>query len=111
MTEQTIFRDFVGDSPTTRLIEFLIEGRAFDWSLTDLATKAEVSWKSVSRIIPRLIKAEIVKQTRTIGRAKLYKLNLQNIGVKKLVELFNTLLESEIEKVASEQAVEIKVPC
>jgi len=107
MAELTIFREFVGDSPTTRLIEFLIEGRAFDWSLTDLATKAGISWKTVSRIFPKLIKTKIVVHTRTIGRAKLYKLNLQNPGVKKLIELFDTLLKQEMERIAAEQEEKI----
>lgn len=105
MKETTAFREFVGDSPTIRLIEFLIEGRGFDWSLTDLATKAEISWRTVHRLFPRFVKAGIVVQTRAIGRAKLYKLNLENPGVKKLVELFNILLERELQ--AQE---ELKIP-
>ena len=107
--EKTIFREFVGDSPTTRLIEFLIEGRGFDWSMTDLATKAEISWRTVHRIFPQFVKAGIVVQTRTIGRAKLYKLNLENQGVKKLVELFNVLIERELKDITVQQE-EIKIP-
>ena len=105
---ETIFRDFVGDSPTTRIIEFLIEGKAFDWSLTDLATKAEVSWRTVHRLFPKLVEAGLIKQTRTIGRAKLFRLNKENPAVQKLVELFNSLLAQELERVAEENLVEAK---
>lgn len=109
MEESTVFREFVGDSPTTRLIEFLIEGRGFDWSLTDLATKAGISWKTCSRLLPKLLKADIVVQTRSIGRAKLYKINLESSAVLKLVELFDTLLEKDLEIVAAQSQAKIKV--
>lgn len=96
MTETTIFRDFVGDYPSTRLLEFLIEGRFFDYTLTDISEKSGVSWRTLNRIWPRFIKNKIVIITRTIGRIKLYKLNLKNPPVIKLVELFDKLLEQSV---------------
>jgi len=94
--ELTVFREFIGDSPTTRLLEFLIEGRFFDYTLTELAEKAGVSWRTLHRIFPYFIKAKIVKKTREVGRAKLYTLNQENPGVKKLIELFDRLLEEDV---------------
>lgn len=98
MTEQTVFRTFVGDYPGIRLLEFLIEGRFFDYTLTDISEKADVSWRTLHRIWPNFVKNEIVIITRTIGRAKLYKLNMENPNVIKLVELFDNLLEQNIPK-------------
>lgn len=105
---ETIFRDFVGNSPTTRIIEFLIEGKAFDWSLTDLATKAEVSWRTVHRLFPKLVEAGLIKQTRTVGRAKLFQLNKENPAVQKLVALFDSLIIQELERVAEENLMKAK---
>lgn len=96
MTETTVFRDFVGDYPGTRLLEFLIEGRFFDYTLTDIADKSGVSWRTLNRIWPRFIQNKIVIITRTIGNIKLYKLNMENPAVIKLVELFDRLLEQSI---------------
>ena len=96
MTETTVFRDFVVDYPGTRLLEFLIEGRFFDYTLTDISEKSEVSWRTLNRIWPRLVENKIVMITRTIGRIKLYKLNMENPSVIKLVELFDSLLEQSV---------------
>lgn len=98
MTEMTLFRDFVGDHPGTRLLEFLIEGRFFDYNLTEISEKAEVSWRTLNRIWPSFVKNRMVIVTRTIGRIKLYKLNMENPSVVKLVELFDTLLEQSVPK-------------
>ena len=96
MIKTTIFRDFVGDYPGTRLLEFLIEGRFFDYTLTDISEKAGVSLRTLNRIWPKFIKNEVVIITRTIGRIKLYKLNMENPSVVKLVELFDSLLEQSV---------------
>ena len=95
MKKPTVFREFIGDNPTTRLLEFLIEGRFFDYTLTELAEKSGISWKTLHRIFPNFIKAGIVKKTREVGRAKLYTLNTKNPRVEKLIELFDKLLEED----------------
>lgn len=92
MIEKTKFRQFVGDSSVTRLLEYLIEGRNFDYTLTDM-TNAGISWMTLHRIFPLFLKNRIVRQTRNIGRAKLYMLNMKNPSVKKLVELFEQILK------------------
>jgi len=98
MTEKTVFREFVGDYPGIRLLEFLIEGRFFDYTLTDIAKKAGVSWRTLHRIWPNFVKNKIVIITREIGRIKLYKLNIENTAVMKLVELFDNLLENDMDR-------------
>lgn len=95
MKKLTVFREFIGDNPTTRLLEFLIEGRFFDYTLTELAEKSEISWRTLHRIFPNFIKTNIVKKTRDVGRAKLYTLNTKNPKVEKLIELFDRLLEED----------------
>ena len=96
MAETTVFRDFVGDYPGTRLLEFLIEGRFFDYTLTEISEKSGVSWRTLNRIWPKFVKNKIVIITRKIGKIKLYKLNMENSAVIKLVELFDNLLEQSI---------------
>ena len=72
--------------------------KLLDFTLTDMATKAGMSWSTLHRIFPRFIKNKIVIQTREIGRAKLCKLNLANPLVKKLVDVYDTLLMQELKK-------------
>lgn len=107
MEEESIFREFIGDSPTIRLLEFLIEGREMDYTLTDM-TSAGVSWTTLHRIFPKMLSSGIVKQTRTIGRAKLFRLNIENPSVRILVKLFDSLIMQELEKATTKESVKIK---
>ena len=91
MKEKSIFLDVVGDSPTMRIMQYLIEGRHFDYTLTDLANNAGVSWGTLHSIFPRLVKYNIVIKTREIGRAKLYKINKENTIAKQLIDLYNSI--------------------
>ena len=89
---ETLFRKVFGDNPKIRVLEFLIEGRELDYSISDIAEGSEIGRTTLFRIFDDLIKAQIIKPTRTIGNAKLYKLNLENNFVKKIVETFDEII-------------------
>jgi len=97
MTEESIFLKYVGDSPRMRIMQFLIEGREFDYTLTDML-KAEVSWGTLNTIIPKLLELEIISKTRQIGRATLYKINQKNVAAKQIIELYDKLILLSLEK-------------
>jgi len=107
MKEESIFLEFIGDSPTTRLLQFLIEGREFEYTLTDM-TNAGVSWTTLHRIFPKFIENKIVIKTKTIGRIKLYKLNTEDVLVSKLVDLFDSLIMQELGRLAKEEEIKVK---
>ena len=98
MKETTIFREALGDSPVIRVLDFLIEGRGLDYSLTDIAENANIGWMTLHRIWDNLLRLSLVVPTREIGRAKLFKLNEKNPAVEKLIRLYDTLLYLETEK-------------
>ena len=104
MAEPSIFLDVTGDSPTMRVLQYLIEGREFDYTLTDL-TNAGVSWGTLHTIFPKLLKYEIVVQTRTVGRAKLYKINKENSAAKKFIDLYDTLIMESLRARAEKRVV------
>jgi DNA-binding IclR family transcriptional regulator len=91
---ETLFKRALGDTPKIRVLEFLIEGRELDYSLSDIAEGAEIGRTTLFRIVNDLIKTEIIVPTREIGNAKLFKLNLKNVFVKKLVEIFDEIIYS-----------------
>ena len=97
MKETTIFRETLGNSPMIRVLDFLIEGRGLDYSLTDIAENANIGWTTLHRIWDKLVQFNIVTPTRQIGRAKLFKLNEENPAVEKLIKLYDTLLYLETE--------------
>lgn len=96
MTERSALLELVGDTPFTRLLDFLITGRNFDYTLTDLSKKASVSWTTLNRIFPKLLERNMVVQVRQIGMAKLYKLNTGNALVLKMVDLYNAVLAEKL---------------
>jgi len=89
---ETLFRKTLGDTPKIKVLEFFIEGRELDYSITDIAEGAEIGRTTLFRIWEDLIKNKIIVPTRQIGNAKLYKLNLENPFVKKLVEIFDEII-------------------
>ncbi len=103
MGETTIFREALGDSPVIRVLDFLIEGRGLDYSLSDIAENSNIGWTTLHRIWEKLVKIGMVKPTREIGRAKLFTLNEKNPAVKNLITLYDTLLYQETEKRLSQE--------
>lgn len=95
---ESIFLKYVGDSPRMRILQYLIEGRDFDYTLTDLLN-AGVSWGTLNQLVPKLMELGIVIKTRKIGRATLYKINQQNEMVKQLIILYDKLILLQLDKV------------
>jgi len=89
---ETLFRQALGDTPKIRVLEFLIEGRELDYSITDIAEGAEIGRTTLFRIWGDLIEYKIIIPTRQIGNAKLFRLNISNLFVKKLIELFDEVV-------------------
>ena len=98
MKQTTIFKETLGDTPVIRVLDFLIEGRGIDYSLSDIAENSNIGWTTLHRIWGKLLKNGIVMPTREIGRVKLFKLNEENPAVKELIKLYDTLLYQHTEK-------------
>ncbi len=85
--DKSSFRIVFGDTPVIKVIDFLLDNREFDYSITDIAKNAEIGWSTIHGFWKHLVGMGIVKRTRRIGRAELFKLNEENLIVKKLIEL------------------------
>ena len=98
MKQENIFIEYFGSSHLARILDFLILGKDFDYSMTEIAEGSNVGWTSFTRIWKGLEKRKAVIPTREIGRAKLYKLNTQNPTVQKLVKLHWEITKAETDK-------------
>lgn len=102
MAEKSSFRIVFGDSPIIKVIDFFLDNREFDYSLTNIAKNADVGWVTLHQFWKDLVNIGFVKKTRQIGRAELYILNKENPITKKLLEIdlavSKALLERDIEK-------------
>jgi hypothetical protein len=97
MESGSIFLVHLGDSPRMRLMQFLIEGRDFDYTLTDMLN-ANISWGTLNTIVPKLVKVGIVIPVRKIGRATLYKINKDNKVAMQLMKIYDYLILEELER-------------
>ena len=102
MEEKSSFRVVFGNSPIVKVIDFFLDNREFDYSLTDIAKNADIGWSTLHQFWKEIVILGIVIKTRRIGRAELYKLNMKSSLVKKLIDLDITiskkLMQEEIEK-------------
>ena len=90
--EETIFIKLLGDYPLTRILNFLLIHREFDYSLTDIAENSNVAWSTLNLLWPNLEKNKIVLHTRNVGKAKMYKLNSANKIVQSLIKFADSIV-------------------
>lgn len=96
-----MFLKFLGrDNPIIRVIDFLIDNQAFDYSKTEISKEIGISRTTLLKIWKTLEDLGIVVETRRVGRAKMYKLNKKNPIVQKLIELDNVISEYYAKKFA-----------
>ena len=105
MKQESIFEEYFGDTPMVRVLNFLILGKDFDYSMTDIANGSHVGWTSFTRAWKELGKRKVVAHTRDIGRAKLYKLNTQDPTVQKLIKLHWEIIKTETDKMLSKKKI------
>ncbi|MFA6214902.1 MAG: hypothetical protein WC717_06545 [Candidatus Micrarchaeia archaeon] len=74
------------------MIDFLLENRLQDFTKTEIAKGAGLSWASLYQHWNEIERKRIVKPTRTVGRAKLYQLNESSPLVMLLKSIESTLI-------------------
>lgn len=107
MEEKSSFRVVFGDSPIVKVIDFFLDNREFDYSLTDIAKNADIGWSTLHQFWGNLVKLGIVTKTRRIGRAELHKLNLSNPLVKKLIDLDKDISKKLMQEEINRQKLKV----
>jgi hypothetical protein len=70
----------------------------FDYSMTDIARHAGVGYATLKLFWPRLEQHRIIKQTRIVGKAKLYTLDHTTPAVKQFIALYWSVAKTENRK-------------
>jgi len=81
-----MFTKIFGENPQTKLLDFLADHPDHDYTIADLVKKTGVSKPTIYKILPKLLKENLVVVTRKVGKAKLYKLNTENELVKLILK-------------------------
>lgn len=96
--QKSLFLKEQGDNPKNRIWSFLIVHSEYDYSMKEIAKYSKVGYTTLKRIWKEFRQKKIVLQTRTIGKAKMYKLNLKNPVVVKFIDFYWAVVESVVEK-------------
>lgn len=105
-SDETLFLKAFGiKSPVLRILDFLMDNKAYDYSKTDIAKGSGISRTTLSSAWENLEKNGLVKETREVGRAKMYKLNLDSPVVRKFIELDNAICDLYASQLEKQEAV------
>ena len=107
MDDGSLFIEFMGDSPTIRVLDYLLTERDLDFSITDMAKNSGIGRTTLYRIWDGLIKNRIIVSTRIIGKAKLFRLNKDNFVIKKLIEIDDKLMLEDLKRRSGKKDIEI----
>ena len=99
-----MFKDIFGDSPQTKILDFLADHPDYDYSISEIAKKAQVSRPTVYKRIDILFKKKLIIQTRKQGNSPLYKLNLDNKLVQVILK-FDYEIAKRIADIESQEPV------
>jgi len=107
MENKTAFLETFGDSPTLRVLDFLIVNEDFDYSMTDIANLSSVGYSTLKLFWNKLERNKIVIQTRIVGKAKMYKLNLTNPIVNKLRDFYWETTKQKVHEKIKEKIIDV----
>ncbi|KYH42633.1 MAG: hypothetical protein AYL33_001740 [Candidatus Bathyarchaeota archaeon B63] len=84
---ETLLIKMFGNSPKLRILDFFMDNPYFDFTKTEVIRELGMSKQTFYKYFKDLEELGIVKPTRRIGRATLYRINNAHPLVKKLDEI------------------------
>lgn len=99
-----MFREIFGESPQTKILDFLADHPDYDYSISEIAKNSQVSRPTAYKIKDILIKKRLIIQTREQGNSPLYKLNLDN-KVVQLILRFDFEIAKKIADIESQEPI------
>ncbi len=103
MEEKSLLIKFMGNTPLSRIIDFLVENKGLDFSKTQIAKGAEISRTALFKHWDTIEEFGLVKVTRTFGKTKLYTLNTESHIVQEILNLELKLIEHAMDAAAQAQ--------
>ncbi len=85
--KKEVLRNLFGNNVKVKVLDFLLLNRTMDHTKEEISKGVKVSRSQIHRIWPSLTDLGLVVETRRIGPAKLYKVNMQSPISKKLESL------------------------
>lgn len=96
--DESTFLKLLGGSPITKIIDFMLTSREFDYSKREIADNASISYNTLNSVWLKLVSNGIIIKTRRVGKQDMFRLNSGNALVKQLIKFFDALLKESIEE-------------
>jgi DNA-binding MarR family transcriptional regulator len=97
--QEGVFERLISGPATAGLLDFFVTYKDFDYSETDIAELSDVSPKTIIKELAKFELAGLVKFTRNVGRAKMYRLDVNSLTAKALQQLAFALAEKDSENI------------
>lgn len=95
---KSVFLKEQGDTPKNRIWSFLIVHSEYDYSMKEIARYSKVGYTTLKTIWKEFKQKKTIVQTRTVGKAKMYKLNIKNPVVEKFIDFYWTVVDSVVRR-------------
>jgi len=66
--------------------------------MNDISKFTGVSYSALKYLVQDFLRANLITQTRIVGRSKMYKLDIGNVVVEKFIDFYWAVIESNIPK-------------
>jgi hypothetical protein len=82
---------------TARILDFLVMNQKFDYSAPEISKITQIPLRTLQRVLPNLVKKEMVKETGRIGNTRMYMLNTDSELAKLLRQFMLATMNIEID--------------
>lgn len=109
LTTGSLLTKALGESPKLRILDYLLDYKLNDFTKKEIVEALGMSKLTFYKYFKDLVELGLVTPSRKIGRATLYKINLENPIVKMLIDcetkLSLQIAEQEAEKLKEKATV------
>jgi len=106
---ETLFIKMFGYSPKLRILDIFLDNPYFDFNKSEVIKELGMSKQTFYKNFRDLEELEIVKPSRKIGRAIMYRINMEHPLVKRLNEIVNEVSLQIAKKEAKKMRVSAKI--
>ena len=96
--ETSIFLQEEGNTPKNRIWSFLIVHSEYDYSMKDIARYSGVGYTTLKQVWKEFRAKKVVLETRAVGKAKMYKLNIKNPVVNRFIDYYWAVVDSAVRR-------------
>lgn len=72
---------------TSKILDFLCVFKKFDYSISDIAKHSGMTFKTALNEVRKLELQEVITNSRTVGKAKMYQLNQDSVQAQSINKL------------------------